>query len=1143
VFVVGSRYQIYLLGPIQIEKDGQSFQAVRSWKGLALLAYLCQQRQPVSRSRLVGIFWPDKTESVGRRNLNRELSELAGQLPGCIQSDYYKVQFKPGADYWLDTWSFQALVSGFKINPPGLDLALFAQSEPHPLEPEVDLVRLAGAVDLYRGDFMAGHYLDDCPDFESWLLREQEIWRQQVTQLLERLAAAYIGRRQDEPAELYLRRWLALAPWNEEAHCYLMLLLARNGRRSAALHQYEHCRQALARELDAAPSARTSWLYQQVKNGMLESWPAGAKKEIASPTSTNLPELLAPFVGRAEELTQLESYLQTPSCRLVTITGMGGTGKSWLALQAAAAATAAFADGVYFVPLVGVAGSDQAGHPGLEDVQQRLIMAISGAIGLELAGSASPLKQLGDYLRSKQLLLLFDNFEHLLAGASLAGELLQLAPQLKILVTSRERLTLLGEWILALEGLDYPPLPAPEPDWGRPEPPPAEERWRTPAGLEQLAAYSAVQLLSQRTRQIKPDFRLTPANGPAIARLCQLVEGMPLAIELIAAQLNTFSPADLVAAITTNLDHLSAAWANLPGRQRSLRVTFEYSWSRLKPAEQASLAGLSVFRSGFSLAAAQAVAGADWEQLLTLVNKSLVRPGLTYRFELHELLRQFAAEKLAGLAGDEAVQARHSAYYLNFLQKQETTLYGPEPQQAITDLRPELENIRQAWTWAAAGRDDWLAPSLAGLARFYEISGFIREGALTFNRAIDLFQIPLAKEGRQDPDAPSRVALLGWLLAHEAHFCDLIGRFDRAVALAQQAITLAQQIPSSALEAYGLIVWGSSRAKQGKYNEARQVLEPALALARTAGAARLEVLCLLNLGRAQDMNSDVLEQAGQLAHQLGDHWLECQILNELGGVAVSQSRWDQARRYWQQALQYTLALNNPYRAATLQNNLGDVYRQLGDFERAMIYQEALLTCRRTGNRGLESSVLEGLARLSFMRGNHQTAWGYLQAGLVLSQELEMVNNQAWLYNILGHMMMTQQAYDAARTAYGRAIHCSQQSQPGVAMESRAGLAQLYLAQDDLPAAQAQVESILAFLERGGKLDSYTAMMVYLACYRSLQALQDPRAPQILATAYHLLQEQAGAIEDEVLRRLFLENIPAHRDILALASKTGSISRP
>jgi predicted ATPase/DNA-binding SARP family transcriptional activator len=1140
VFVVGSRYQIYLLGPIQIEKDGQPFQAVRSWKGLALLGYLCQQREAVSRSRLVGIFWPDKPEATGRRNLNRELSELAGQLPGCIQSDYYKVQFKPGVDYWLDTWSFKGLVSGLKINPPGLDLALFAQSEPFTNDAEVDLASLAGAVDLYRGDFMAGHYLDNCPDFESWLLREQEGWRQQVTQLLEWLAAIYIGRRQDEPAELYLRRWLALAPWNEEAHGYLMLLLVRTGRRSAALHQYERCRQALARELDAEPSARTTWLYQQIKNGTLEIWPKeGEPTPVAALTvSAPLPEPLASFVGRTEELAQLESYLQTPTCRLVTITGMGGTGKSWLALEAAKTVRPAFANGVYFVPLVGLAGSDQADQPSLEEVRQRLITAITGAIGLELAGSASPLKQLGDYLRSKQLLLLFDNFEHLLAGASLVSDLLQLAPWLKILVTSRERLALLGEWILALEGLDYPALPAPEPDWGRPEPPPPEEQWRTPAGLDQLAAYSAVQLLRQRARQIKSDFRLAPANGPAVARLCQLVEGMPLAIELIAAQLNTFSPSDLVAAITDNLDHLSAAWANLPTRQRSLRATFEYSWSLLGPAEQALLAGLSVFRGGFSLAAAQAVAGADWDRLLALVNKSWVRPGAAHRFELHELLRQFAAEKLAGLAGVEAAQARHSAYYLNLLQQQETMLYGPEPQQAITYLRPDLENIRQAWTWAAAAaRDDWLAPALAGLDRFYEISGFIREGALTFNRAAELFQVQLTKEGRQNPNAPSQIALLGWLLAYEAHFCSLIGHFDQAATLAQPAIALAQQVRSVTLEAYMLIIWAISCIKQGKSQQARQMLEPALGLARTIGAVRLEAMGLLNLGRALDNNPAVLEQAGQLAHQLGDHWLECQILILLGGVAATQGLLDQARRYWQQALQYSLALNNPYLAAYLQNNLGDIYRQLGDYDRAMIYQEALLACHQTGNRELESSVLEGLARLHFMRGDHQTAWDDLQAGMVLSQKLGILHNQAWLHNTLGHLMIAQQAYDAARTAYERAIQLSRQSHPVLAMESRAGLAQLYLAQDDLPAAQAQVESILAFLEQGGKLDNYIAMTVYLACYQSLQALQDPHAPQILSTAYHWLQEQAGAIEDEALRRSFLENIPAHRDILALASKS------
>jgi predicted ATPase len=885
-------------------------------------------------------------------------------------------------------------------------------------------------------------------------------------------------------------------------------------------------------------------LYQQIKKGEL----GGREKVVEVEPSADsmarlpladLPELLTPFIGRAEELARLENYFQEPTCRLVTITGLGGTGKSWLALQAARAAHPAFTDGVYFVPLVGLAGSDLAGQTDIEEIQQQLLRTMSKAVGLELSGQDSLFKQLGDYLRSKQLLLVLDNFEHLLDGAGLLIGLLQHAPALKLLVTSREPLNLLGEWILTLEGLDYPAVPAPEPDWGQPEPPSPEERWRTPAGVEQLATFSAVQLLGQRARQVKPGFELTPADGPAIARLCQLVEGMPLAIDLIAAQLKVFSPADLVTALENNLDRLSATWINLPVRQRSLRVIFEHSWSYLEPVEQAVMAGLSVFRGGFNLAAIEAVAGGNWERLLRLVHKSWVRPGAAGRYELHELIRQFAAEKLASLEETEVVQARHSAYYLNFLQEQKPILFGSEPQQAGARLRPELENIRQAWAWAVvAGRYDELTPALPSLARFYEMSGFLREAISIFNQAGEALQAYQAEEKGQLPGSPAEIKLLGWLRAQEAHFCSLIGRFDQAITLAQQAVGLAQQSRSVRLEAYSFMVWGFTCLEQGKYKQARQILEPAAAMARTAKDERLEAICLLNLSGSLGMNITHLEQARQIAHRLGDFWLECQILNELGGAAVWQGLLDRARRSWELALQATLTMNNPYRTVTLQNNLGDIYRQLGDYERARLSQEqALRAARQLGNRRLEAYILEGLSRLYFMRGDYQVAWEYNQAGLALSQELGLAQNLACLYNILGHIMATHATAEAARSAYEQAIQFSQQSNPAMALESRAGLAELYMAQNDLPAAQAEVKAILAFLEQGGKLDHYTSAAVYLACYHCLHALQDPHAPQILARAYHSLQAQARIIEDESLRRSFLENIPAHRDIVNLWQAT------
>jgi predicted ATPase/DNA-binding SARP family transcriptional activator len=1216
-----SSYSICLLGPIQISKDQRSLQTLRSRKGLALLGYLSQQQGPVSRTALAELLWPEKRGTSGLRNLSRELSQLSSQLPGCFENDYYTLEFRPGANYWLDTQAFNQALSGSDFKILEIDLSsAFSLETAYQQRPQLgddsptqwgtvvtqglgkggtDPAQIVEIIPLYRGDFMAGNTLEECPEFESWLHTERESWRQRVSQLLEGVSAAYLIRHEDRLAELYLKQWLALEPWRERAHRYLMLLLARKGQHHEALLQYELCRQVLARTLAVEPDAATvslaGWIkkeemrLQKAKKAgrsfqadaptlptlsptlrsackQVGAYPAVSTQATQAtqaarttktgykPLPSNLPELVAPFVGRAEELVRLENYLKDAACRLVTITGLGGTGKTWLALQAArtASATPDFAEGVFFVPLGGLEGTVPGGS---EEIRQQVVTAIAGAIGLEPGSQVPPLNQLKHYLQAKRLLLVLDNFEHLAAsGGELIIEILQAASHLKVLVTSRERLGLLGEWILALEGLDYPPIPPLKPDWGWPEALlPSEEQWQTPAGAKALATFSAVQLLEQRTRQVKPAFMLTPEEGPAIARLCQMVEGMPLALELIAAQMAVFSPAELTAVLTNNLERLNATWANLPARQRNLRAVFEHSWSLLDPADLISLAQLSVFRGGFNLAAAEAVAGANWGRLLRLVDKSLVRP-VAGRYELHELLRQFIVEKLGG-AGVLAAQDRHSDYYLDSLQQQQSALFGTEPHQATALLRPELENIRQAWEWAVAkGYYDKLALALEALARFYEVSGFIREATSSFSRAAGIIQAQLGGETRSESASTAEISLFSRLLIQQGRFFNMLGRSEEALRLAQQSISLAQQIADTpilptlsagtqaarttefvSIEASGYMVQGYAFIKQGKFQEARQRLKQGARLAQLAGDERLEAYCLSQLAHRLDNDMANLERSLQIARRLGDYWLEYQILIHLGGMASNQGLLDHARHYWQQVLDYTLTINNPYRAAYLQNNLGNLYGQLAAYNQAFGYlEQALPIFRKVGDRYMEVCVLEGLSRLHLLTGNGAAGLELVRTGLALAQEQGGLEIQAYLYNVLGHLLAVEKEYGTAQSAYEQALQFSQKTNPNIALESHAGLARLSLVHNELAIAQTHVETILAFLEQGGILDGYTGPVeIYLTCYQTLQANQDPRAPGILAAAQQWLQKQAEAIEDVDLRHSFLENSLANRELRSL----------
>jgi tetratricopeptide (TPR) repeat protein len=306
-------------------------------------------------------------------------------------------------------------------------------------------------------------------------------------------------------------------------------------------------------------------------------------------------------------------------------------------------------------------------------------------------------------------------------------------------------------------------------------------------------------------------------------------------------------------------------------------------------------------------------------------------------------------------------------------------------------------------------------------------------------------------------------------------------------------------------------------------------------LAQLAGDERLEAHCLSQLAHRLDNDMANLERSLQIARRLGDYWLEYEILIHLGGMASNQGLFDHARHYWQQVLDYSLALNNPYRAAYMQNNLGDLYGQLGKYPQALSYlEQALRISREVGDKYMEVAVLEGLSRLHSLTGNWAAGLELVQAGLSLAQEQGILELQAYLSSVLGHLLAAQNKDDAAQSAYEQAIQFSRQTNPDLALESHAGMARLSLARHDLATAQSQVEIILAFLEQGGVLDGYIGPVeIYLTCYRTLHAKQDPRAPKILAAAQEWLQKQAEAIEDVELRHAFLENSQANRELRSL----------
>ncbi|MFN2167425.1 MAG: ATP-binding protein, partial [Anaerolineae bacterium] len=622
------------------------------------------------------------------------------------------------------------------------------------------------------------------------------------------------------------------------------------------------CRRVLAEELGIEPLPETTALYERIQTA------ARARKP-------NLPTQPTRFVGREEDLAQIANMLNDPECRLLTILGPGGIGKTRLALQAVADQTQAFLEGVFFVPLAPLSAAEH------------LPAAIAEAIGLSLAGQGAPKRQILNYLRGKEMLLILDNFEHLLEGVEFVAEILRQAPEITLLVTSREPLNLRWEWRFEIEGLHYPAGDG-------------------TADLQDVANYSAIQLFEHIARRASPRFRLT-THTPAVIRICRLVDGLPLGIEMAATWVGAQTCAQIAKEIEENLNFLSTSMRDVPERHRSLRATFEHSWRLLRPHEQDALATLSVFRGGFQPEAACEVSGDSPDGLQALVDKSLLRCLSSGRCEMHELLRQYAAEKLSTQPEMETkVRDLHCTHYTTFLQAQEDDLSGKRVSQALAAIKPEVANVRTAWGWAVqeAKLED-IGRCLDSLSRFYTLAGPFQEAGQLLRNGVDRVRALIEQADEKTPD---RQILLGRLLVEQAHFLKAQGLYDLALVAAQEAIDLASLLgetdPVVRLQATGHLEWGDVLSRRMDFEAARPQLEQSLALARATSLRPVEAAALRSLGGIFAKLGDYAgagtchKQALLLSREIRDQPGEIRALGSLGNVSLYQADYAQARVYY-----------------------------------------------------------------------------------------------------------------------------------------------------------------------------------------------------------------------------------------------------
>jgi predicted ATPase/DNA-binding SARP family transcriptional activator len=664
-----------LLGAFQVERDGQPVIGFESLKVRALLAYLViEANRPHQREALAGLLWPDLPDERARTNLRQALANLRlvigdrGAIPPFLFVTRETIQFNLASDHWLDVAAFTAHLAACRTHPHRRIVTCRSCAQ-----------RMEQAAALYRGSFLDEFFLSDSAAFEEWVARQREWFHQHVLQALARLAAYDERRGAYEEARRSARRQVELEPWCEEAHQQLMRALWFSGQRSAALAQYETCRRILTDELGVEPAPETTALYKRIRDHAAQALRSDGTDRALRPTPLPVPPTA--LVGREAELADLADMLANPACRLLTLVGPGGIGKTRLAVQAAAEQRAGFPDGVAFVPLAPL-GSDAF-----------LVPAIAEAVGLTFSSRPDSKVQLLNYLQEKELLLLLDNFEHLLAGAELLGDILRHAPGVSILATSRERLNVQAEWVVEVAGLQVP----------------REDR------AEGITDYSAVALFLQSARRVQAGFALSEVEQRSVVQICRLVEGMPLGIELTAAWVRALSGAEIAHQIECGLGFLTTSLRDVAERHRSLHAVFEHSWSLLSAEERCVFGRLSVFRGGFGREAAEQVAGATLSLLAALVDKSLLRRIPTGRYDMHELLRQYAAEQLQAAGETEQTRDRHLAFFLALAETAEPEVHGAQQEQWFDRLEADHDNLRAALEWGRA--------EVANHARLLQLAG------------------------------------------------------------------------------------------------------------------------------------------------------------------------------------------------------------------------------------------------------------------------------------------------------------------------------------------------------------------------------------------------------------------------------------
>lgn len=879
-----TQLQLYLFGTPRFIQDAIEV-SFRRRKALALIAFLAMKKQPQNRDKLCAMFWSDFDTDRARNNLRRELSLLNSTFDRAILgADRTQIWLDSETDLWLDVSDYWAKVR--TVN-----------SRSHELNPS-NIIVLEEAVTLYQDDFMAGFGLSDSPQFDEWQYFETENLRRSLASNLRLLIRACTEQQDYERAIDYSHRWLAIDPLHEPAQRQLMQLLAWSGQFSSALHQYEICVDLLEQELGVSPDDQTCSLYEAIRNRKISHPAINEDQQPIAKTPHNLPAQVTPFIGRQREIKALGQLLSDNQTRLTTILGPGGMGKTRLAIETASHYIGNFEQGVYMVDLAPLSDSE------------RIVHAIADGVGFDIqSDDRDPKQQVLDYLQPKKMLLIVDNCEHLLSGIDILSDILSHASDIEIIATSREKLNLLGETILNLDGLDFKR---------------ANDITNSDAGI----------LFIHTAQRVRPSFILQSNEVDALFQICNITYGMPLAIMLSATWTATLTPSEILEEMQNSLTFLETDMRDIPQRHRSIQAVMDSTWACLSQDEQQILMTCSVFRGGFTREALQQIIGATLRQQASLTNKALLnRDPDTGRYRIHELLRQYAQKHLEASDYQHDSHDKHAMYYLTWLSNLEGDIKGRRQVEALNEFEADFENIRLAWEWGIATQN-YSAVDLAlhSVYHFFEIRTRQQEGEEWMTDAyngLESFVDPNDQLIRYRIDL--RRLKFSFQLNHQPE--DIVERLDKYLAIMQ-----SEQNHSELGHCWNLISFRHERM-DGRIQDVLDTTKKSLSHFRKSGDSYFigDILhslghTLCDLGQVEEGMAD-LQEAIRLSREIGNLNIVLWSLVHLGHYTLYKNL-AQIEKYLAEAIDISNQLDSQWGRDIAYCRLARVRFFAGDFSGA-----------------------------------------------------------------------------------------------------------------------------------------------------------------------------------------------------------------